>query len=560
MREFIGPQTPPYAILSHTWDHDEVTLQHLLAADLPALQAKAGFRKIQETCALARTRAGLEYAWVDTCCIDKTSSAELSEAINSMFAWYRDAEVCYVFLADLRPGTADNLEWKLRKCRWFTRGWTLQELIAPREVIFFDKAWNERGTVKELAGLISKITGIPEKLLRHEAELSDFAVARRMSWAAIRETTRVEDLAYCLLGIFDVNLSLIYGEGMKAFARLQEAIIQTTADSSIFAWKDERVPCPRFTGILAECPAQFAWCREIEAALGDSAYTNFAMTTRGIHTDASLLQVVEYPTGPLMVVLDTFCHLGGVVIGIRVRQVGGGLYVRCRPNTVFELTTDMHQSQRQLVQTITFATRLPTRFPFYRGPDPVLGNRCSALRVNWGSTGLNEGQVICMPRSHWDVEQSVFFGCNQRTKGWCAYFARGWVNNMNPLEAPQLNLRLFFACFEWNTGPPVVVLAGFDYVEAAMDMLLQSQLDQMRFESCQRARVLVHGVFQHGLEHETVLETNIGPVRYFADSRGWSRLMPGVEVKLDIRKELRPEVCVNPVIVVDVVCTTPTRS
>jgi hypothetical protein len=137
LREFIGSQSPPYAILSHTWEDDEVTLQQLLAgtANPSPLQPKAGFHKIQQTCALAQTHK-LEYAWVDTCCIDKTSSAELTEAINSMFAWYRDAAVCFVFLGDLRPGA---LMHTLPKCRWFTRGWTLQEIIAPGEVLFFDK-------------------------------------------------------------------------------------------------------------------------------------------------------------------------------------------------------------------------------------------------------------------------------------------------------------------------------------------------------------------------------------------------------------------------------------
>ncbi|KAK4043923.1 heterokaryon incompatibility protein-domain-containing protein [Parachaetomium inaequale] len=530
VREFIGSQIPPYAILSHTWGDDEVTLQQLLAADLPALQTQAGFDKIQETCALTRTRARLGYAWVDTCCIDKTSSAELSEAINSMFAWYRDAEVCYVFLADLKPGMPGDLRRDLPECRWFSRGWTLQELIAPRGVVFFDKEWNERGTLNDLAGLISNITGIPEKLLRHEAELCDFAVARRMSWAAARQTTRVEDMAYCLLGIFDVNLSLIYGEGIKAFARLQAAIVQTTADSSIFAWKDDRVPCPRFAGILAERPAQFAWCKEIKAAPGDSAYTNFAMTTRGIQTDASLLR-------------NTFCRLDGVVIGIRVRQIGGGLYVRRRPDTVLRLTTDLVQSRPQLVETITFAMRLPTRFPFHPGPDPVVGNRCSALQVNWKSIILKERHV--MPRSHWDEEQGVFFGCNHHTKGWCASFARGWIrNNATPWSSP-IGLGLLLACFQWNTGPLTVVLASLDYVEAATYTLLQSQLDHIRFES------------YDGLKQETVLQTGFGPVRCLTDSRAWSRLMPGVQVKLTVRKELRPDVCVNPVIVVDVSCTGP---
>ena len=142
LREFIGSHISPYAILSHTWEDDEVTLQQLTAAgtiDPSPLQSKAGFHKIQQTCALAHAQGKLEYAWVDTCCIDKTSSAELTEAINSMFAWYRDAEVCYVFLSDLQPGAAGDLQYTLPKCRWFTRGWTLQEMIAPKEVLFFDR-------------------------------------------------------------------------------------------------------------------------------------------------------------------------------------------------------------------------------------------------------------------------------------------------------------------------------------------------------------------------------------------------------------------------------------
>ena len=135
LNEFIGDSSsiPQYAILSHTWGDEEVTLQRL--SD-PACAQKKGFRKIQQTCALA-AKNGFDFAWVDTCCIDKRASAELSEAINSMFRWYQDAAVCYVFLADLDPGA--SLEGSLPHCRWFTRGWTLQELIAPREVLFYDR-------------------------------------------------------------------------------------------------------------------------------------------------------------------------------------------------------------------------------------------------------------------------------------------------------------------------------------------------------------------------------------------------------------------------------------
>lgn len=134
LHEFSPNRIPPYAILSHTWEDDEITLQEL---DSGAGKGKTGYSKITNFCGQART-AGLEYCWVDTCCIDKTSSTELSEAINSMYRWYRDALVCYAYLADVTanesPGNEDS---SFRKSRWFTRGWTLQELIAPASVVFF---------------------------------------------------------------------------------------------------------------------------------------------------------------------------------------------------------------------------------------------------------------------------------------------------------------------------------------------------------------------------------------------------------------------------------------
>jgi hypothetical protein len=330
MRNFIGSHIPPYAILSHTWDQDEITLQHLASADPSAFQSKAGFLKIQQTCAVALARDGLAHAWVDTCCIDKTSSAELAEAINSMYAWYRDAAVCYVYLADLEPGGVEDLQRDLPRCRWWTRGWTLQELIAPREAIFFDKWWNCRGSKSQLAGLISAIMGIPEGLLRGEAQLSDFAVARRMSWAARRETTRVEDMAYCLLGIFDVNMLLIYGEGMKAFTRLQTTIIQSTADLSIFVWTDEQAPRPGYAGVLAESPRQFANCTNVELIPGDSAYLNFTLTARAIQTDDSFTLILHRDKKSTTTVLNTLCRMNKRSVGISVCR---RLAAACMPDT-----------------------------------------------------------------------------------------------------------------------------------------------------------------------------------------------------------------------------------
>ncbi|PMD18044.1 HET-domain-containing protein [Hyaloscypha hepaticicola] len=217
---------PPYAILSHTWGPQEVTFGDMMDGNGTR---KTGFDKIR-FCGEQARRDGLQYFWVDTCCIDKSSSAELAEAINSMFHWYRDAAKCYVFLSDVPTVDGEDqshqLPWEsaFRASRWFTRGWTLQELIAPASVEFFSKEGVLLGNKAFLERHICEITGIPAKALRG-GYLSDFSVIERMSWSEKRETTCKEDIAYSLLGIFDINMPLIYGEGReKALRRLREEI------------------------------------------------------------------------------------------------------------------------------------------------------------------------------------------------------------------------------------------------------------------------------------------------------------------------------------------------
>ncbi|KAH8881644.1 HET-domain-containing protein [Thozetella sp. PMI_491] len=221
--------TPEYAILSHTWGDEEVTWLDNLGLH----ETRFGFWKILKACFQAR-RDGLAWLWVDTGCIDKTSSAELSEAINSMYAWYLNSTVCYAYLADV-PDASPNSP-RFRSSRWFTRGWTLQELLAPSEVVFYSRDWVQIGTKKSLAKLVYEITGIREEYLLQMDGILGASIAQRMSWVSNRSTTRPEDMAYCLLGLFDVNLPLIYGEGSKAFVRLQEEIIKVSDDHSIFAW------------------------------------------------------------------------------------------------------------------------------------------------------------------------------------------------------------------------------------------------------------------------------------------------------------------------------------
>ncbi|KAH8671533.1 heterokaryon incompatibility protein-domain-containing protein [Xylariales sp. PMI_506] len=254
LEEFLQ-DVPSYAILSHTWGDEEATFGY----DLRAGAGKAGAQKIQAACRTALA-AGLRYCWVDTICIDKKSSAELSEAINSMFAWYRGSQVCYVHLVDftlrdhasgtVTPGTPAPPSFKdaIAKCRWITRGWTLQELIAPANVEFYDRLWQPIGDKSSLRDMLSEITGIENPVLSGAKPCEDVLVGRRMSWAAARTTTRREDMAYCLLGIFGVNMPLIYGEGDRAFLRLQEEIMKQSNDLSILSWKALE-PRPRFRGL-----------------------------------------------------------------------------------------------------------------------------------------------------------------------------------------------------------------------------------------------------------------------------------------------------------------------
>lgn len=227
--DLIGDDTiPPYAILSHTWvDGQEVTFNDMLERKG---KSKTGYRKIQ-FCAQQAKRDGLNHFWVDTCCIDKTNHSELSEAIISMFRWYENAKRCYVYLSDVSSniceGISDTrcrLDLAIKKSRWFTRGWTLQELLAPDEVEFFSKEGQRLGDKQSLVQTLHSITGIAVPALEGTS-MDSFTVDERMSWAEGRNTRRGEDAAYSLLGIFNIQMPLLYGEGrQKAIDRLRKEI------------------------------------------------------------------------------------------------------------------------------------------------------------------------------------------------------------------------------------------------------------------------------------------------------------------------------------------------
>ncbi|KAF1817413.1 HET-domain-containing protein [Eremomyces bilateralis CBS 781.70] len=210
---------PRYAILSHTWGEEEVTLQRLNSATY-ADWSRPQFSKIAMSCDLARGD-GHQWIWIDTCRIDKTSSAELSEAINSMFLRYHGSRICYVYLVDVPDGDDPHQESSaFSRSRWFTRGWTLQELIAPESVEFYTIDWQYVGSREDLSDVISQVTGIFEDFLQLHLKLGTLPASRKMSWAARRKIALVEDVTYCLLGLFGIHIPLLYGEGTNAFRRL----------------------------------------------------------------------------------------------------------------------------------------------------------------------------------------------------------------------------------------------------------------------------------------------------------------------------------------------------
>lgn len=260
------------------------------------LMNRPGYSKIVNAAREAR-HLGYRYIWIDTCCIDKSSSAELQEAINSMYRWYKDAEVCIVYLEDIWPPKTGPGELRtaseiaksaFETSRWTKRGWTLQELIAPAVCRFHLRDWQLLGEKVEFLQELSEATGIPVYVLEERRSIREVSVAERMSWAANRLTTRTEDLAYCLLGLFDIQMPLLYGEGNKAFVRLQEEILKTTDDYSIFAWSALDSAPSTYRGLLARSPVEFRDCQSVER---EDSISTFSInpTPIGLHIQLEFL-------------------------------------------------------------------------------------------------------------------------------------------------------------------------------------------------------------------------------------------------------------------------------
>ncbi|KAG8530300.1 uncharacterized protein KY384_004802 [Bacidia gigantensis] len=331
--DFPSNQIPDYAILSHTWQEDEVLFADMLSAKA---REKKGYEKVRSSCEEA-LRRGLEYIWIDTCCINKDSSAELSEAINSMYKWYEKAIICFAYLADVPADTSFEISTSaLTGSRWFQRGWTLQELIAPSNMNFFSCDWTEIGSKLSLRGIISTITGINEDILAGVSGFDSASVAKRMSWASRRITTRIEDSAYCLMGLFEVNMPMLYGEGEKAFLRLQEEIIKNSDDQSLFPWIDPKLPADSHHGLFANSPACFAESGDVFPYCEGEASTPYSVSNKGLrielhlrhHKDDLYFAALRCPAPPDYVQF----------LGIYVKRVPTGhlQYTRVKPQSVYK--------------------------------------------------------------------------------------------------------------------------------------------------------------------------------------------------------------------------------
>jgi len=311
--EFGDDEVAEYAILSHRWIGQEVDYNEIVKLakvgeeERSEIRQRDGYRKILQSCEQAK-KDGYKWLWVDTCCIDKRSSAELSEAINSMYRWYKNSRICYVYFHDVPdpsfPTARNNVRYPKSKGwpEWFSRGWTLQEMIAPRDLQFFNRDWHPISDKRTLSGILENITRVPQHILKEGLSSNRPCVAQIMSWAADRTTTRVEDKAYSLMGLLDVNMPMLYGEGKKAFRRLQLEIMRTSDDQSIFAWGCNGMEV-RAASILADDPSFFRHCDGMELmdrdefidslrhdipeeelpSIEDDQFGTFLITNRGIH-------------------------------------------------------------------------------------------------------------------------------------------------------------------------------------------------------------------------------------------------------------------------------------
>lgn len=453
LRSFTDNDTPSYAILSHTWGPDEVSYQELVWSNRikaltksfeeppisssttslmsqdsqsslmlasmemllrgnwnPGTSAgsmteedfmnRAGYSKIVNAAREVQALR-LRWIWIDTCCIDKSSSAELQEAINSMYRWYWNAEVCLVYLSDIaRPifdqarSASDFARSAFNSCRWTKRGWTLQELLAPCTCRFYLQDWRYMGEKTEFLEELGDATGIPISILEDPNLVQEASVAQRMSWAAGRETTRLEDIGYCLLGLFDIQMPLLYGEGEKAFIRLQEEILKTTDDYSLFSWSATTFDKSIYRGLLARSPTEFRNCGDIERESGLSTFP-ISSTPIGLRIQLDFLPNPDGDESRALALIRS-CNSMSQRLAIQLKCLDGSMqYARVNAGSIICIDdwptgrTRTIYVRQKLSIPVDFATPEFNRFEFRR---------------RMGNHRIPHVRIIGAPSSGWNWE------------------------------------------------------------------------------------------------------------------------------------------------------------
>ena len=336
--EFFDSDYPTYAILSHTWRSSDALSSSHLAYDPRLDRCLPVHEKVIQACQKADSH-GIHHLWVDSLCIDASSTADIDEAVNGSFRWLRKSALCLAYLDDLPADGSVLGENTWRHCRYWSRAWTLQELIAPPRVEFFDANWQHRGskTSPELLPILTNITGITSRVLLDCDTLFDISLAVRMSWAAERNAGREEDTSYSLIGISGVAMSVRYGEGAEqAFLRLQQKILLDTRDGSILAWRS--IDKQDIRGLLARSPSEFRHFATGPATTQQSPWSfdgKVRFSSKGIEMQSYASQL-----GPnILMEIGRFRRDGGrsEKVGVYFRE-WNGIYVRVNPASTVNLS------------------------------------------------------------------------------------------------------------------------------------------------------------------------------------------------------------------------------
>ena len=500
LEEITNHREARYAILSHTWEKAEEVQYGEFCAQVA--REKRGWQKIHKVCQLALDD-GCDFAWVDTCCIDKTSSAELTEAINSMFPWYHGSEICYTYLADYDISDPNA---ELSKSRWFTRGWTLQELIAPAQIRFYDESWKSIGTKEDLSEQLSAITGIgPEVLVASthrylEETLAQVPIAKRMSWAAERETTRIEDMAYCLLGIFGINLPLLYGEGERSFMRLQEEIVKSSNDLSLLAWLSPQDETPtnldRYCGVLAQRPREFQASDTIALVNDIKFIPDFTMTNKGlkIHT------LLHYDRSEDLHVMEINCRhhtRPQGTLAIFLKHQGGTVFARARPH-LFALKKNVGSTS----PAIRYFTE---NRPFFLSKSITPNTNRSLHRVHRFSFVVPKYEdsfcsfVAAKPETLWDSANEMFITIGLQDFVGCHKY-------YHEIRMDTYYRRLTF-----------YIVFGFGYASVAWVRVLYSSRELDDAIECENWEQVAHVATAHSSQSYMIHNASLGGGMYILD-------------------------------------------